>query len=128
MSVLKLDPDTNDLVISNNALVVEDDLVAETVQRIKTRLRTNLGEWYQDPRIGFPWIGPDGLLGDSFRIDIFRTLIRTAVESDEAVDTVETLVVDYDAAERKAIVETCAAKLIDGSPLEIQDFILEDYL
>jgi hypothetical protein len=123
MSTLKLDTN-GDLAVENNSLVILDDLVEETAQRLATKFKFFLGEWHLEPRAGFPLF--DRVLIKSPDLADLRALYREAILEDEAVNTLESLTFDLDSATRVLSV-SYEATLIDGSVLTVNDFILEDY-
>lgn len=83
---LAIDSLRGDLIIANGNLrnVYGADEVA---QRVSTRLRRQLGEWFLNTEVGIPWYGSDGLLG-SKRKDEAEVLIRSVVNSTEGVSRI----------------------------------------
>jgi hypothetical protein len=112
-----------DLAIENGSLVLLDDLAAETAQRLKTKFRFFLGEWHLDTRIGFPLY--EKVLIKAPVLAEIQVLCRQTIEGDEGVDTLDDLQLDFDTATR-VLSMTFTATLIDGTVLEINDFILEE--
>lgn len=123
MTAIKLDAG-GDLAIVNGALVLVSDLVAETAQRLQIKLRFFLGEWAHNPRIGFPYF--EKVLVKNPNIAELRRLYREAIVGDTAVDSLDSLDLDFDGASRTLSV-SFEATLNDGSSLVFEDFILTEY-
>ena len=124
MSTFKLDA-SGDLAIENGSLVILSDLVAETAQRLRSKFLFFLGEWHLDDRAGMPLY--EKVLVKNPDLREIRALYTEAIERDTAVDTLETLDLDFGAAERKLSL-SFEATLTDGSSLTFEDFILAENL
>lgn len=80
MSQLLTDPITGDLKITNNNFSIVTDEQVVVGQRLFQNLRTFLGEWFLDNRIGVPYyeivfekgVSPD-LVNDVFKDAIIKT-------------------------------------------------------
>jgi hypothetical protein len=124
MTALKLDA-SGDLAIENGSLVVLDDLTAETAQRLQTKFRFFLGEWHLDTRMGFPLY--EKVFIKSPKLSELRVLYRELISTDEGVETLDELELDFDSSARELSL-SFAATLIDGSVLEVSNFILQENL
>lgn len=93
----KIDPLTNDLT---SGYVTGSD---EVCQRIKTRLRRELGEWFLATQEGLPWYGNDGdgILGSKgkHRNEVLL-LIRRCITATEGVDKILELNTTYTSGDR----------------------------
>jgi hypothetical protein len=122
MSTLRLDS-TGDLAIENNSFVLVDDLAEEVSQRLKAKFRFFLGEWHLDARQGFPLLEQVFVKNPS--ISHLRVLFRETIERDEGVSTLDDLIFDFNTAAR-LLTASFTASLIDGTVLDVADFILEE--
>lgn len=119
MSALRLD-DTGDLAVTAGrcSLITGG---AETAQRLQTKFRFFLGEWFLDERAGFPLYeeilvkGPD--------LSVVRARVRQVLVEDEGVVSVEHIDLDFNTAARELSV-SFEATGIDGEPITFADFIL----
>lgn len=73
--------------------------VEAIAQDCETRLRTFLGEWFLDTRIGVPYY--QDILGQKPRIPVVRNIFRKAVLTTPGVINVTDLNVTYDGATRE---------------------------
>jgi hypothetical protein len=120
MTTLKLDS-TGDLAIENGTLILLDDPVAETAQRLQIKFKFFLGEWELDRRVGMPLL--EKVLVKAPNLSTLRRLYREVIITDPAVDTLVSLEFDLDRATRMLSM-SFEATLTDGSDLVFEDFIL----
>lgn len=120
MSTLKLDSD-GDLALENNSFVLLSDTLLETRQRLMTKFKFFLGEWFLDARVGFPHFQEVLVKNPDFTLieDYGRELIL----NDEQVDTLESFVLGHDNSER-LLTLSFEAVLLSGEVLTFNDFIL----
>jgi len=119
MSTLKLTD--GDLTLTNNSLVVETDLVAETAQRLTIKFNFFLGEWVLNPKVGIPLY--EKVFIKNPKIPVLRSLFRQIIVGDPAVDTMNSLLFDFVS---RQLVMDFEATLNDGSTLTFADFVLEE--
>jgi hypothetical protein len=128
VSTLRLNSD-GDLDIANGktSILNKDgsEVVEETAQRLTLKLRSVLGEWFLDPRVGFPLF--ENFLTKNPSVTAMRETLRETVVGDEQVDTLPLLSLDLDSASRR-LTATFTAELLDGQALEFKDFILAENL
>jgi hypothetical protein len=120
MADLKLDPVTGDLELSTGDLQIVEgsDAIA---QHIRIRLRTLLGEWFLDDRIGVPYI--QRILIKNPGTNVVRRILRQVVEQTPGVVDVGAFTTDYDGATRRLSVSFNAT--VDGdATLEFQDELI----
>lgn len=92
-----IDPETNDL---SGGYVSGSD---EVLQRIRTRLRREYGEWFLNTTEGLPWIGTNGngILGSKhYNIQNVLLLIRRCIQDTEGVKRVLVLNSTYKPGDR----------------------------
>jgi len=124
MTAFKQDSD-GDKIVENGSFVILDDLATETSQRLRNKFRFFLGEWHLDPRQGFPLL--EQVLIKSPDLRHLRVLFRETIEGDEGVSSLDELTFDFDTQQRILTVSFFCT-LIDGSTLDIADFILGENL
>lgn len=93
----RIDPVTND--ISAEYVSGSD----EVLQRIRTRLRREYGEWFLNTTEGIPWIGTNGsgILGSKYYSrDTFLLLIRRCIQDTAGVKRVLKLNTTYSPGDR----------------------------
>ncbi|MCK5017065.1 MAG: hypothetical protein KAS32_08330 [Candidatus Peribacteraceae bacterium] len=85
---LALDPDTNDLILADGGGVERVTDGRYTVQLVKNRLNTILGEWLLDPRIG--WLNTTDFEKnyDLFDIELRARTIITSTPNVKEVDSI----------------------------------------
>ncbi len=98
MTTLKLDPTTHDLYLDGNGTVELVDGIDETAQRLKTKYRFFLGEWFLDQRLGVPLIRDVFVKNPNIRA--VTAMLRQVAQQDPGVETVEEFLVDYDTTTR----------------------------
>lgn len=98
----------------------DDDAEFDRVvaQRLRTRLLTFLGEWYQDQTIGTPW--RQSLFGTGVTVARSRSIIRRIIISTPGVAGVKALTVSMDRGSRVA---TCSFTAVTdiGTSVSIAD-------
>jgi hypothetical protein len=121
MADWKLDTTTGDLELdSNNDLILVTGVDA-IAQDVTVRLKTFLGEWYLDTRVGMPYF--EQLLGKKPRLGAVRSLFLEAIQQTPGIQTVNDLQVAFDGAARLLTV-SFRADTTDG-PLEYdEEFVL----
>lgn len=93
---LKLDT-SHDLVLVDGDLVLVDG--AEAVkQDVDCRLRTFLGEWFLDLRIGVPYF--EKILGQKPRFGVISAVFREVILGTPGMISIEDLTLDFDGATR----------------------------
>jgi hypothetical protein len=88
MADLKIDPVTNDLVISKDGdlvLVTKGEAVAQSV---KIALLTHYGESVYARNLGTPWVTAIFIANSEFYQDTVETILKTIVERVPGVDGV----------------------------------------
>lgn len=91
MADLVLIPGTSELLFRDGDLVLFDDdspydVASEVVQRVKQRLLTFLGEWFEDTRRGVDW--QDSILIRPFNRPLAEGLIRATIAETPGVSDV----------------------------------------
>ena len=128
MSTIKLDA-SGDVEILNGKIsllnVDGSELLEETAQRLKLKLTTFLGTWFLDPRVGMPYY--ENVFIKNPRLSVLEAMFTEAIVSDEQVDFLNSLDLDFDNSTRKLSV-VFQAVLLDGQVLDFADFILGDEL
>lgn len=105
----KIDPQTNDLA---SGYVTGTD---EVLQRVRTRLRREYGEWFLNTEEGIPWVGENGngILGSKYkRRDEVLLLIRRCITNTEGVKRIIKLNTTYQSGDRS--VDIYALLVLDG--------------
>lgn len=95
-------------------------------QKIASRLRFFLGEWFLDQRLGVPYFRD--VLGQNPQIEVIRSILRQVILSVQEVTTISQLDLTHDKDERTlAVAFDCA--LVEGGVLEVRQpdplFILQ---
>lgn len=95
-------------------------------QKIASRLRFFLGEWFLDQRLGVPYFRD--VLGQNPQIEVIRSILRQVILSVQEVTTISQLDLTHDKDERTlAVAFDCA--LVGGGVLEVRQpdplFILQ---
>jgi hypothetical protein len=111
--VARLQKDPVDLAVDDagGLVFVNGDLVwtvgAEAVrQQITVALRSVPGDYVLDPELGVPYFA---ILGGKFEINRVRELFRAALESIDAVLTINRLAVSFAAPDRRVSVDFAVA-------------------
>lgn len=112
---LKLDPVTWDLAIEGGDLAIVSG-ADELVQHIGIRLRTILGEWFQDPSIGF--LDLKRMYGRPASEAHFRRRLIEEIEADDQV-LKGSAVIDALTYERETRARSVSwhARMVSGDPL-----------
>lgn len=104
-----IDPITNDIMsIDGKVGIVKGS--DEVVQRVKTRLRRVLGEWFLDISAGLPYFNGDMLGGKDTKYVLM--IVKAEILDTEGVQEVTSISINYNHDTRKANV---AAKIIVNS-------------
>ena len=121
---LKLTTATGDLDITNGDVTLLSGEDA-TAQYLVTRLRTFLGEWFLDSRIGIPYF--ESILIKNADIRVIQSIIRRAIETTDGIDSVVNMDFDFDGATRQLDI-TAEIKLKEGGTFEFtfSELILGD--
>jgi|GEM_PF-1456259 len=88
--------------------------VAYVRQKIASRLKFFLGEWFRDLRLGVPYYR--NILVKNADLDVARTLLRRTILSVQEVASITRLVLANDARARTLAVEF-EARLVEGGVL-----------
>lgn len=114
---LQLDPLTGDLLISDLGVAsLTSDLLTEVAQRLTTKFKFFLGEWFLDQRKGIAFFrdvfvrNPD--------MAVIKATLQDVVTSDAGVDHLVSLELDLDPATRVLSVDF-AAVLISEETLAL---------
>ena len=120
---LKLDLNGDlDVTDGDVTLLEGQDAIA---QNIVTRLRTFLGEWFLDQRIGVPYF--ESILIKNADVRVIESILRRTITTTDGVDTVDNLTFDFDGVIRKLDV-TAEITLLEGGTFtfEFEELILGD--
>lgn len=100
---------TNDIMSKNGkvGIVVSND---EVLQRVKTRLRRILGEWFLQVNAGLPYFDGNMLGGKNTQYVLM--IIKAEILETTGVQDVTSITIDYNNATRKA---TVTAKIVISS-------------
>jgi hypothetical protein len=86
-------------------------------QKIASRLRFFLGEWFLDQRLGIPYFRD--VLGPNPQIEVVRSIFRQVILSVQEVAAINRLDLDYNKDERTvAVAFECA--LVEGGVLDVR--------
>lgn len=97
MTSYKLNTDTHDLEIVNNNFVLISDSEA-TTQRLKTRLKTYLGEWFLNLNLGIPYY--QEVFDKSIPISSIEAVFKEAIINCPGVDELNKFEIDYTNSDR----------------------------
>lgn len=108
MKSLLLDPETNDLVITDKMDLQTVSGVDEAAQHLRILLTTRLGEWFLNTKYGFEY---DMVLGEKYypSISDIRVAIYDAVARDSRNITIQTVDLDYDEHTRVLLINLVAS-------------------
>ena len=96
---------TGDLLLQNNDLMVIDN--AERVaQQILITLRFWFAEWFLDTTQGLPYL--EYILVKNPNVNHVRQILTEAILSVEGVQTIDDMILDFDARNRRLYVEYTA--------------------
>jgi len=101
MISLKLDKE-GDLVFDEHHNIEMVEGLEEVKQRLRLTLGTNHGEWFLNLRFGVPWIN---MLSEGEPAERFRKEILKVLNSDPAIDEVESIDINLDRQNRKLEIE-----------------------
>lgn len=87
---LKLTDSNDDLELVDGADAIAQD--------ITSRLRTFLGEWFLDTRIGMPYF--QKILGQKPRINVLQSIFTDAISQTPGVNKINDLSIEYSGASR----------------------------
>ena len=104
-----IDPITNDIMSVDGKVGIVKD-VDEVVQRVRTRLRRVLGEWFLDINAGIPYFNGEMLGGKDTKYILM--IIKSEILNTVGVQEVTSIQINYNNSTRKA---TVAAKIIVNS-------------
>ena len=93
---LKLDPTTGDLFFDSTGSIV---MVDDVVQRLKTRLRFFLGEWFLDLTVGTPYL--QRILVKAPNLGYIRGALRERILGTEGVARLDRLDLRFDRVTRR---------------------------
>jgi hypothetical protein len=122
MPDLYLDPTTGDIWFSPTGQTrLTADLGEEVRQRLDTKYRFFLGEWFLDARLGVPYFRDVLVKNPDMRV--VRSLMERVAITDPGVDAVTQLDVTLD-TQTRVLTVAFECVLIDGSVLnlEVRDF------
>lgn len=128
MSSIKLDS-SGDIDFTNGQMTILNlnraEYLEETAQRLRLKLKTFLGEWFLDDRVGMPY--REYFLIKNPRPSVMRAIFRETIINDEQVDRLDDLSLDYD-GQTRSLTMAFSATLLTGEILEFDEFILEENL
>ena len=91
---LKIDVLTGDFSVSSSGKLNEVTGINEVIQRVRTRLSKQLGEWKFNLASGIPWLyseTTDGILGSSNGRDIAQVYIQETVLATDGVTALNSI-------------------------------------
>lgn len=99
---LALDAKAHDIVVHDSDVIFIDN--AERVaQQIKIQLLTLLGEWFLDVTHGVPYL--EYILVKNPNFELIRQILKEHILKVDDVSAVNSIVLDYDARQRRLSVE-----------------------
>ena len=101
MANLKMDLLTHRVVLENNNLALSSG-IDDIAQDVQTRLKTFLGEWYLDTRIGVPYYSR--ILGQKPQIGLIKGVFRDTIMTTPGIIRITQLDLTYEGATRGVIV------------------------
>ncbi len=87
----------------------------ETAQRMTISFGTYLGEWFLDSRVGFPYT--QKIFIKNPKLNELRDLFRRNALLDPGIDSVDSVVLEYEATTRKLTVDI-VARDPDGNTID----------
>lgn len=111
----------DDIDISTGDLVLIDGIQA-IGQDILIRLRTFLGEWFLDQRVGLPWF--QQILVKTPDSSTVRAILVQAITTTKGVDRLDDLRLDFDSADRSLSVFFVAAITGSTEPLVFDEELI----
>jgi hypothetical protein len=122
MADLQLDPATNDILVTDDALAIVEDGDA-IIQHLAIRLRFFLGEWFLDTRLGIPYF--DSVLVKNPNLVLVRGILRNAILTTPGVLSLESFAFDFDNANRVMAVDFTVRRDDTGELLDFsKEFII----
>jgi hypothetical protein len=117
MTDLLIDTSTDDIYVSPTGGVrLTADVSEDAAQRLRTKLRRFLGEWFLDVRLGVPYYRDIFL--KSPNLPVIRSLFSAQIAGDVAVARLESLTMDFDPVTRRLDV-TFVARLVTGDLVSV---------
>ncbi len=113
-----IDENTHDLVVRDGDLALTCDLQTQVRQALKILLRTLLGEWFLDERIGIPYFTQ--ILGQKPSKLALTSIFRNAIKQTEGVDSIARLDVNFDSSSRTVSIDF-EIILKDGNRLSLSE-------
>jgi len=113
MPNFKLDS-SHDLLIGRGATRTSE--LDYTVQTVKCRLLTILGEWQLDPSKGVPWLE---VLSKNYDIEATRTVVRQIIQTSPGVLSVDSLVFQVDTTARLLTITFTATSIYGAVNSEV---------
>ncbi len=108
-------PNYGDLMIAKGNLVLTDDTSGETAsQLVACRLRTILGEWFLDTRLGVDYFGQ--ILVKDPNLAAIGALLKSAILATPGVANVSSFTQTYD-AQKRSLGVTWAGTSTGGAPI-----------
>lgn len=104
---LALNAKTHDIVITADSDVIFIDNAERVAQQIKIQLLTMLGEWFLDTTHGVPYL--EYILVKNPNFELIRQIFKEQIRNVDDVEAVNSIDLDYNAQERKLIVEYTAS-------------------
>jgi hypothetical protein len=124
MSSIKIDPSTGDLAVENNSLVLLTDTSDETRQRLTSKFKTYLGEWFLNNSIGIPYF--EDILIKNPDLGRIRSIFREVIINDEQVqEFLSEVTLDLNTITRVLTV-SFEVLLNNDEVLDYQELILEE--
>jgi hypothetical protein len=123
MSDLRVDLSTGDLLLENGDLVLTDDdapldVTHEVCQRVRQRLLTFVGEWFEDTRRGVDW--HDSILIRPFNRARSEGIIRATIAETAGVDEIVSFSMTISTGATRSATIYCAIRTGDiVLPLEV---------
>lgn len=119
MSTLQL---TNqDLTIVDNGLVILSSPLLETAQRLGTKFRFFLGEWFLNTAAGVDYLGK--VLVKNPNLTTVSSIFRKIIATDEGIDATKPITV-LPSLNGRTLMISYNAVTISGEVLNVQDLVL----
>lgn len=113
-----IDSTKNDILsVEGKVGIVQD--AEEVIQRVKTRLRRVLGEWFLQVNAGLPYFNGDMLGGKNTQYVIM--VVKAEIINTEGVQDVTSISIEYNNKTRKATVT--ARIVVNAKPYSITEEI-----
>lgn len=108
----------NDYQIGDGGRIQIASAIKTVKDRILTRLKTELGEWYLNNRVGVPWYtttAQRGILGSKMQADEISAILRRQILTVDGVVRIETFDINFDNSSRNLSVQTNVIVLEQGT-------------